>query len=193
MNREQRKRRLQLKPYLDKLEMRRMMSRGGAKPRLAQVVAGREGSRSKPSSPTATSMRSRSALAQHPRLAADLGLGALSQSLRAARGLRRAPRLGSEPGQRADRSPTVRGRPPPDGGHDRLTDRRPPSPATPPTQTTVTTTQSARRLSAAAAHVARGLSRTGHLAARSCKIRSRSPWAARSTSPCPAWAWERPA
>ncbi len=80
MNREKRKHRLQLKPYLDKLEMRRLMSVSQARPRLdrnllhEQMLEARLGG---------TDLDTFAlALAQHPRLAADLGLGALSRSLR---------------------------------------------------------------------------------------------------------------
>ena len=116
MNREKRKQRLQLKPYLDKLEMRRMMSMGGASSRFARDRWPRSGSAWTLSSPTATWMRSRQTLADRPGLAADMGLGALSQSLREHAGVRREPRLGREPRQRADRSPRLRGRPPPEPG-----------------------------------------------------------------------------
>ena len=81
MNREKRKQILQLKPYLDKLETRRLMSLGGAKrgsimrwckrrQRLqTQLAAGDLGAFALD-------------LVQHPGAAADLGLGALSQALR---------------------------------------------------------------------------------------------------------------
>ena len=42
MSRESRKRRLQLKPHLDKLEMRRLMSVGDAKSHFAHVISIRE-------------------------------------------------------------------------------------------------------------------------------------------------------
>ena len=44
MNREKRKQLLQLKPYLDKLEMRRLMSVGGASSRFARDAGAREDS-----------------------------------------------------------------------------------------------------------------------------------------------------
>jgi len=81
MNRENRRRRLQLKPHLDKLETRRLMSVGVAKSHFAHVVQNQE-----------VALESQLArgdlnsfaltLAQHPRMAADLGLGALSRTLR---------------------------------------------------------------------------------------------------------------
>ena len=42
MNREQRKRRLQLKPHLDRLEMRRLMSHANAKALVAQALANQQ-------------------------------------------------------------------------------------------------------------------------------------------------------
>ena len=81
MSRESRKQLLQLKPYLDKLETRRLMSLEAAKARFAHELAHEK-----------TAMESQLAggeigdfalaLAEHPRAAADLGLGALSQALR---------------------------------------------------------------------------------------------------------------
>ena len=59
MNREKRKQSLQLKPYLDKLEMRRMMSLGGATSRFARIAAQERASARVPARQTATSMRSR--------------------------------------------------------------------------------------------------------------------------------------
>ena len=55
MNREKRKQRLELKPSLDKLEMRRMMSMGGARARLVHELA-QERSRLAPSLPMGTSV-----------------------------------------------------------------------------------------------------------------------------------------
>jgi hypothetical protein len=81
MNREKRKQLLQLKPYLDKLEMRRLMSLGGAKSRLAyELVQEKAVLKSQLIGGDLDAVAF--SLAQHPGLAADLGLGALSQALR---------------------------------------------------------------------------------------------------------------
>jgi hypothetical protein len=76
MNRAQRKQVLQLKPYLDKLETRRLMSVGDPKSRFAHELAQEK-----------VEFRSQLAdgdlgafalsLVQHPRMAAEMGLGAI--------------------------------------------------------------------------------------------------------------------
>ena len=81
MSRESRKQLLQLKPYLDKLETRRLMSLGGAKARFAHDVV-QEKTALEVQLATGDLGAFALTLAQHPRMAADLGLGALSQALR---------------------------------------------------------------------------------------------------------------
>ena len=81
MNREKRKQRLQLKPYLDKLEMRRLMSVEVARARFGHdAVQEQKVIESQLAGGELDAFAL--SLAQHPRMAADLGLGALSQSLR---------------------------------------------------------------------------------------------------------------
>src|ERR1700678_4220528 len=81
MNRTKRKQVLELRPSLDKLESRRLMSVDVPGARFARELV-RE--KSELASQLAGGDLSDFAqgLAAHPRVAADLGLGALSQSLR---------------------------------------------------------------------------------------------------------------
>ena len=81
MNREKRKHRLQLKPHLDKLEMRRLMSVEGAKSRFAHGAVREQqalGAQLAGGDLDGFAMT----LVQHPRMAENVGLGVLSQSLR---------------------------------------------------------------------------------------------------------------
>ena len=117
MNREKRKQILQLKPFLDKLETRRLMSLGGAKARIDHEMV-QATAALRLSSPPATWGRSRLDLVQHPGERGRPWAGRLSRHSPEC-WLRRPARLGGELGQRADGSSQVRGRAPPDGGAER--------------------------------------------------------------------------
>ena len=194
MNREKRKQLLQLKPFLDKLETRRLMSLGGAKARLAHDAGAREdGARvaARRRRPGCVRARAGPASQDGGRPWARRPVAGAA----AARGVRRSPRLGGEPGQRADRSPQVRGRPPPDGGPERATGSVR-DPATPPAQTVVDDNPgrlAERRPAASRRRPPHARPSARSPRRRSSKTRSRSPSAEPSTSRCRTWAWERPA
>ena len=81
MNRDKRRQNLQIRPYLDRLETRRLMSLGGAKARFAhEMVHERTALETQLAGGDLSAFALK--LVQHPRIAADLGLGALSQALR---------------------------------------------------------------------------------------------------------------
>ena len=81
MNREKRKQRLELKPSLDKLEMRRMMSMAGGRARLVHELRSERLALGTQLADGDLDEYAQT-LAQHPMMAANLGLGALSMSLR---------------------------------------------------------------------------------------------------------------
>ena len=139
MNRAKRKQRLQLKPYLDKLEMRRMMSVGGAGSRFARLAVQAQQSLEAQLADGDLNAFART-LAHRPMLAADMGLGVLSQSLRQDSGYAKrhgwgaalVSELTAHPGYAAAHHLTGLTAP----------QAPPTSPATSPTQTTAATTQS---------------------------------------------------
>jgi Bacterial Ig domain len=81
MNREQRKRRLQLKPHVDRLEMRRLMSQANAKSYVAQALAKQQAALESELAHGDLDLFA-DTLAHSPRLAARMGLGALGFMLR---------------------------------------------------------------------------------------------------------------
>jgi hypothetical protein len=143
INREKRKQLLQLKPYLDKLEMRRLMSVGDPKSRLAHDLV-QEKAALKSQLTDGELGAFAFSLAQHPGLAADMGLGALSQALREHAG------YASRHGWGASLVRELTAHPRYAAAHHLMAALgAPPAPVTPPAAPGVTTTQSTSRSGAA--------------------------------------------
>jgi RHS repeat-associated protein len=141
MNREKRKQRLQLKPYLDKLETRRLMSVGDTNSRFTHVlVQAKAGFESELARGDLDAFAL--SLVEHPGMAADLRLGALSQALR------QHARYAQRHGWGASLVSELTAHPRYAAAHHLMAALNAPPPptattvTTPPAQTVVTTTQS---------------------------------------------------